>query len=305
MTTSIAPPSSRNNAALGIIGGSFVGIMALTAPFVLMHVRSPLPYMATSRRKVEKALAFVASRRRLTRAAESRDARGLVPNHRPSGTNDDDDDGGGGGDLRGRYVDLGSGDGTSVLAAASLGWHATGLEMNPTLWLVSRMRRLCMFPPRSAERERSEFVLGDMFGGRSGGGGVGGVVTGALLRDADVVMVFGVAPLMPRIADLVMGSCRPGCLLMSYRFRVPLLPPSSSSSSAAAATDIGKGGVPSTASTAVVDAPGGGAMKDGGPIVDGSSSSSSSSGGCIDATLIYDEEEMRIYELKTRSRRVT
>jgi hypothetical protein len=295
MTTSIAPPSSRNNAALGIIGGSFVGVMALTAPFVLMHVRSPLPYMATPRRKVERALAFVVSRRPL-RAAESRDdARGLLPN-RPSSrggrTNDDRDHGRGGDDLR-HYVDLGSGDGTSVLAAASLGWHATGVEMNPTLWLVSRFRRLCLSPP--AVRERSEFLLCDMFGS-------GGVVRGAL-RNADVVMVFGVAPLMPRIADLVMGGCRPGCLLMSYRFRMPLLTPSSPSSASAvaasaAAIDIGEVGVPTRATTTVV-APGGGGMKDRGPIVDGSFSSYSSSGGYIDATLIYDEEEMRIYELKT------
>ena len=78
------------------------------------------------------------------------------------------------------------------------------------------------------------------------------------LRNADCVMIFGVNSLMPQIANLVQREChRPGCLIMSYRFRVPLLLHSS---------------VEKNIDTKRVV-------------------------GGVDATMIYDEEEMRIYEL--------
>ena len=83
------------------------------------------------------------------------------------------------------------------------------------------------------------------------------------LRNADCVMIFGVNSLMPQIAEMVQREChRPGCLLMSYRFRVPLLVHSSVEKNA-----------------------------DNKQLVGG-----------VDATLIYDEEEMRIYELNSTTK---
>lgn len=216
-----------------MIGGVFVGIMALTAPFVTMQLRSSLPFMATPKHKVEKALQFLLSRRAAPKGKGHQHQRTEKPN----------------------FVDLGSGDGTAVLAAASRGWSATGLELNPTLWLLSSARRL--LSRDAAARRNSRFALGDMF-----------AVAGGRLRGADCVMVFGVGPLMPDVAGLVSRECRAGCFLMSYRFRVPLL------------ADAGGGDGAETTS--------GGSS---GPIEDSSS-------GCVDASLIYDEEEMRIYELK-------
>ena len=65
----MAPPQSQhqhtqksNPIALGMIGGTFVSIMAFTSPFVFMQLRSALPYMATPRNKVEKALKFISRR---------------------------------------------------------------------------------------------------------------------------------------------------------------------------------------------------------------------------------------------------
>lgn len=237
------PPAvpSRNNAALGLIGGAFVGVVAFTAPFVFMQLRSSLPYMATPRHKVERALEFIASKRASSGGAPGalrRDAQRQLSQRSSS--------------KELNFVDLGSGDGTTVLAAASLGWKATGLELNPTLWFVSSVRRF--FSPVPI-RAKSQFVLGDMFKSAT---------AASRLRRSDCVMVFGVQSLMPQIADLVGRECAPGCYLMSYRFRVPLL-------------DRDDGGV----------AVGG---------VENESASSSPSGG-IDASLVYDEEEMRIYEL--------
>lgn len=159
------------------------------------------------------------------------------------------------------FVDLGSGDGTAILAAASDGWNATGLELNPTLWFISSLRRLFS---RSNVRSNSQFVMGDMFKN---------AIAKERLRDANCVMIFGVRSMMPQIANLVRGECRTGCFLMSYRFRVPLLADLKMIANNNVNYDDEK--------------------DDGG----GGNNNVSSLDGGIDASLIYDEEEMRIYEL--------
>ncbi|KAL9181739.1 hypothetical protein ACHAXT_012082 [Thalassiosira profunda] len=228
-----APPpnNGRNYAALGAIGGAFVGVAAFTAPFVLMQLRSSLPYMATPRGKVERALKFVSQR-----PASSAPSAQAQANKKGRSLN---------------FVDLGSGDGSTLLAAASLGWRATGLELNPSLWFISNVRRL--FSPKMI-RSNTHVVLGDMFSNAT---------ARKRLQRADCVMIFGVKPLMPKIAELVQGECRPGCHLMSYRFPVPLV---------------------SDANTTAK--------------VNKQRSKSEESG--INATIIYEEEEMRIYELAGR-----
>ena len=167
--------SNNANVALGIIGTSFIGIIALTSPFIIMQLRSPLPYMATPRRKVLEALNEIASRK---------------------GTNTNQPL---------RYYDLGSGDGEAVLAAASAGWRATGIELNSTLWGISSFRRLIS---HHLIRRKANFVWGDMWKEK--------------INDADAVMIFGVKPLMPQIAKKIETECRPGTFVMSYRFHIPI-----------------------------------------------------------------------------------
>jgi len=249
--THASPPQAqynsqtKNNVALGLIGGTFVGIMAFTTPFVAMQLRSALPYMATPRRKVEKALKFASLRLASHEKSNGRSMRtqqNAISVGKWNTLN---------------FVDLGSGDGTTILAAASLGWNATGLELNPTLWFISSMRRL--FLPRTV-RSKSQLVMGDMFENP---------IARERLRSADCVMIFGVKSLMPNIADLVQRECRPGCLLMSYRFRVPLL--MSEHNTCARKSDSNAN--------------------------DRKKPSANASSGVVNATLIYGEEEMHIYEL--------
>ena len=227
------PHNSPNNVALGIIGGAFIATMAFTMPFVSMQLRSSLPYMATPRGKVVRALKFISNR--------ATSSQKKVKNYRKRQLN---------------FVDLGSGDGTAVLAAASLGWNATGLELNPTLWIISSIRRV--FSASKEIRSNSQFVYGDIFENE---------VARKRLQGADCVMIFGVQSLMPKIAALVQGGCRPGCYLMSYRFRVPLL-------------------IGDDEEVAREKAGGGKHEKKGNDSFAG-----------MNASLIYDEEEMRIYEL--------
>mmetsp|Transcript_3272 Transcript_3272/g.7246 ORF Transcript_3272/g.7246 Transcript_3272/m.7246 type:complete len:257 (+) Transcript_3272:2149-2919(+) len=241
-SNSIPPPhSSRNNVALGMIGGAFVGIMALTTPFVAMQLRSNLPYMETPRKKVERALKFISQRA----ASDKKIYSGHDTHPHESLRNN----------ANLNFVDLGSGDGTAILAAASHGWNATGLELNPTLWFISSMRRL--FSPKTI-RHNSQLVLGDMFQNK---------IAKERLKGADCVMIFGVKSLMPKIADLVQRECQQGSCLMSYRFRVPLL------------VDVKD------------------AQKTNSDANRGKDVSVNDSLGGINASLIYDEEEMRIYEL--------
>mmetsp|Transcript_27117 Transcript_27117/g.61805 ORF Transcript_27117/g.61805 Transcript_27117/m.61805 type:complete len:231 (-) Transcript_27117:1097-1789(-) len=125
------PGSTRRHTALArtLIGGSFICVVGMTAPFVISQIRSPLPFMATPRAKVERALLYISSRH--ADAAVGR---------------------------RREFVDLGSGDGTAVLSAASNGYRATGFELNSSLWMVSSLRRLL-----SQHRSNAQFVLDDMF----------------------------------------------------------------------------------------------------------------------------------------------
>lgn len=85
------------------------------------------------------------------------------------------------------------------------------------------------------------------------------------LQQANCVMIFGVKPLMPQISELVQRECQSGCFLMSYRFRVPLM----NEKNATKTTNINS-------------------ERD---------DNVQSNKSLLHADLIYDEEEMRIYEL--------
>jgi hypothetical protein len=143
------------NVAFGIIGTSFVGTIFLISPFITMQLRSPLPYMATPKRKVIDALENIAKRKNTQMKSQS-----LVNKNIKKKL---------------RYYDLGSGDGEAVLAASSTGrWRATGIELNSTLWTVSSIRRMVASP---AIRRHSNFVWGNMWDHK--------------IYDADAVMIFG------------------------------------------------------------------------------------------------------------------
>jgi len=214
--------SKSSNLALGFIGGCMIGTVALTSPFIIMQLRSPLPYMATPRRKVLAALAEIYKRKRQRLQEGDQTTAFMKPL---------------------RYYDLGSGDGETVLAAASTQmWKATGIELNSTLWGISMLRK--MFAP-SDVRQMSRFVWGDIWKQK--------------VSDADAIMIFGVKPLMPMIAKKIAFECQPGTFVMSYRFHIPLH------------------------SAVEVNSP---------------SSFGQDDKGALGADLVYDHEEMRIYELR-------
>jgi SAM-dependent methyltransferase len=98
-------------------------------------------------------------------------------------------------------IDLGSGDGRNVIAAAKRGAHGHGIEFNPKLVALSR---------RNAEKEgvadRARFFEGDMFE--------------ADLSRADVLPLFlmdeNLAQLLPRLLTL-----KPGTRIVNNGFEIP------------------------------------------------------------------------------------
>lgn len=101
------------------------GILGLTAPFVFL--KTPLPYMATPGIKIQKALAFLGTNRRI-----------------------------------GTFVDLGSGDGEALYQASRMGYpKVVGYELNWTLWGFSQLRRILFWD--SQKRRSTQILQRDFF----------------------------------------------------------------------------------------------------------------------------------------------
>lgn len=96
-------------------------------------------------------------------------------------------------------VDLGSGDGAVLLAAAKRGIKGVGYEINPLLWVLSIIRTM-------RYRRLVKFKLGDMWR--------------ADLQGADAVFIFGIGRYMDRFDKLLKGSGRP-LKVISYAFELP------------------------------------------------------------------------------------
>lgn len=281
--------SNNNVVALSLIGGSFISLIALTTPFITMQLKSSLPYMSTPRQKVEKALMFLSNRKKKTSMNNVSNncyysVQNIIDNvtttkHLLCTDNHNNNI-----IVKKRqlhFVDLGSGDGTAVLTASKLGWHSTGIEMNSTLWLVSSIRRLfsiatsTMTTTTSKEiRSNSQFKLGDMFNP---------TISRECLHNADSVIIFGVQPLMSQISKLIESECPPGCYLMSYRFRIPLASNNNDTNTSYDDDDEDQEEVKRIQ-------------------VENNKEESNTGCGGIHASLIYDEEEMRIYELHHKKR---
>ena len=101
-------------------------------------------------------------------------------------------------------VDLGSGDGVVLKAAASRGWRALGYEINPLLCAVARLRCL---PQRGLVSVRwRDFWLAE------------------LPHDAKAVFVFLAGPHMPHLArklSQIMANRSEPLKVMSYGFAIP------------------------------------------------------------------------------------
>lgn len=102
-------------------------------------------------------------------------------------------------------VDLGSGDGRLVIAAAKRGATARGVEYNPDMVRLSRARAYA-----AGVHARATFVEGDMFD--------------ADISDATVMAVFLLTENMRRLQPKFL-ALRPGTRIVSNTFAIPEWPP--------------------------------------------------------------------------------
>jgi hypothetical protein len=218
------PPARRLGAgalAAGVLAASVLAGAAFTAPFFIVpwlprRLYGALPYMATSPRRLEALLSA------------------LPPAYTVPGR---------------RFIDLGSGDGVAVLAAARRGMLADGVELNPSLVFIARWRARAggymglpraeadevpgaggggvqgraaarglgspmAWPGAEVEGGATQWATPPPLAGSGGGGGGGSGAVSPLgagsarvwlgnlfdvsLRPYDVIMVFGVVPIMGR-----------------------------------------------------------------------------------------------------------
>ena len=99
-------------------------------------------------------------------------------------------------------VDLGSGDGAVLIAAAERGIHARGVEINPFWVWCSRFRIR-----RRGLEHLATVVRGDMFTHP--------------LSDADAVFLFLVPSAMARFSPILRRDARPGTRIITNRFPLP------------------------------------------------------------------------------------
>ena len=222
-----APPLTAGRAATFALGAGLTAFALLAAPFLitpwLPRARfGALPYHATGAARVRAAL----------------DA--LPPHYAGAGA---------------RFVDLGSGDGVAVLEAARRGMSASGVELNPTrVRLTAAPLSLSLslsLAPSSAQLTRlhpngpapaahplpsalaSLYLVSTLRGAAQGRGArfTLGNLFDFDVRAADVVLVFGVQPIMQRLAGKLEREAPPHALVLSRRFALPPPP------------DKGEGGV--------------------------------------------------------------
>ena len=164
--------SSRGASAALWIGGGALGLTILAAPFLIVPAIHKIPWMVTPKWVINKALTKI----------------GPPTNG-------------------GCFVDLGSGDGRLVVAAARAGYYATGFELNPVLVAMSYVSA---YMAGSAVSSRASFRSQDFWKHS--------------LKEADVVSCFGIAPVMDTLSEKMVREAKVGTKLVCFRF-YPKIPP--------------------------------------------------------------------------------
>ena len=278
-TTDKSPSNSKSHVGIAIVGTTMMGTLVLTAPFVLQYIRSPLPYMATPKAKVRKALQFVALRK-VKMATKNKTAVMISPNHHQQQVAHES--------ISNYYnfVDLGSGDGEAVYQALQqthpfVYQQATGIELNSTLWALSQLRRWLLWG--GEKRKRSSFFCRDMFtfdvSSPARHPGVQDGPESGPIHCNTTVMIFGVKPLMTSISQKLARECVEGTHVLAYRFPLPLLEISDDNDDSNDSGNVGSRSNKTPAEAIAKD-----------------KQSNDMEDLLLAARLVYDVEEMRVYE---------
>ncbi|KAJ8681840.1 hypothetical protein QAD02_017632 [Eretmocerus hayati] len=102
----------------------------------------------------------------------------------------------------GSLIDIGSGDGRIVIAAAKAGFQADGVELNP--WLIRYSKISAM---ANGVSSKTSFFKKDLWTYN--------------LKKYDNIVVFGVEEMMPELEDKFRSELRPKSSIVACRFPLP------------------------------------------------------------------------------------
>ena len=109
------------------------------------------------------------------------------------------------------FVDLGSGDGVAVLEAARRGLYARGVELNPTLVIISRLRAFMNSRIFQQSKGVCEFSTGNLFDFNISGKD----------NSPSVIMIFGVVPIMKKVGEKIVKEASEDVVVLSHKFPIP------------------------------------------------------------------------------------
>jgi precorrin-6B methylase 2 len=104
-----------------------------------------------------------------------------------------------------KIIDLGSGDGRIVIAAAKIGAQAYGYEINPILVWLSRFKIKRANLSKSAVIYQKSFWLENF-------------------SSYDVVFVYGMAHIMKKLEEKISKELKPGARVVSFNYAFPNFP---------------------------------------------------------------------------------
>ncbi|XP_054718106.1 ATP synthase subunit C lysine N-methyltransferase-like [Uloborus diversus] len=152
--------------AVGAFGTAAVGLLVGCAPFVLPALRKIcLPYVPATDNQIHNVLKILRKR-------------------------------------RGDVIDLGSGDGRIVLAAAKLGFRGLGVELNPWLVFYSKIRAFNLGLSSHAKFKRQDIWKTD-------------------LGKFQNVIIFGVEQMMPQLEEKLKLELKENGCVIACRFPLP------------------------------------------------------------------------------------
>ncbi|XP_033324864.1 ATP synthase subunit C lysine N-methyltransferase [Megalopta genalis] len=159
-------PSKLGWCLVGITGGIATAISVVCIPFVSPAFRKIcLPYVPATTQQVQNVLVALEKR-------------------------------------SGSLIDLGSGDGRIVFAAAKAGFKAHGIELNP--WLVWYSRLKALFTGFSSQ---TKFIRQNLWTYN--------------LNNYNNIILFGVGQMMQEIEDKFLMELQEDCTIVACRFPLP------------------------------------------------------------------------------------
>ncbi|XP_044298902.1 ATP synthase subunit C lysine N-methyltransferase isoform X1 [Varanus komodoensis] len=158
----------------GVVGGSLVALYSVAAPFIAPALRKHcLPFVPATPKQIENVLGALRGR-------------------------------------KGSLVDLGSGDGRIVIAAAKVGFKAVGYDLNPWLVWYSRYRAW-----REGVHRDAKFYISDLWK--------------ISFSQYTNVVIFGVPGMMQQLEEKLGRELRKDAKVIACRFPFPRWRPSHSS----------------------------------------------------------------------------